>query len=1556
MADDLLIKIKVDADTGELVLTKKQVDQLGNSFATTSKKTKSFEDKIKSTALKVGGAVIAFETLKRGVQSYIATADQYSLVSGRLKLVTKSHEELLYVQKSLLNISNQSRVNLLDTVDTYSRIARSTKILGVTTEQTLGVTEAINKSLIVSGANAASANAALVQLGQGFASGALRGQELMSVMEQTPRLAEAIADGMGVTIGELRKLGEEGKLTADVVFNALLSQKEVIENEFKQLPKTIAQSNIVLGNTMTDFIGHFDEAMGITKALSGSILDINEIISTHRDEIIKTTKTVGLVGASILTATVVIKAYTAGVTLATTATALYGGTFGAVNRAIVLTTISTRALSLATKAIPFIAIASAIYAVSDALLTSSKNADTLNEAISTSGESLKNLTKNQLEYQKALIQTSISEAALELQRAKVDAASKTFFENDEEHKKDLALVDEKRQKFTDLKKVYFDIKNTLAGLNKEQKESNSNSNSTINTLSKQIEFAISLNKVEELSLKLKEEYQNKSLDLIIEEAEETSKLNSLLNQQSIEIENIATTALKNSEDAFLEYYESIGDHQKTWAIKSERILDKYEPLIGKNKARELAKIKKTEYFDAIEKLRTKDYEQAKADQKAYEFDQLKSYGTIADGFRYQFNEQMPTDFENGIELMKTMTGSLDDAWTSFFDRQSDSFGDFGDLAESILKDIEKQMIKTQLVQPLTTATSSLLSSVGGSLLDSLFDGWADGGYTYKASNDRTPVGVVHANEYVIPANMVRNHPSLVAGLEAERKGLKGFYLGGGANGTGDRDLDGKGGKEANTNNSGYDGEGHDKGYSTYGGTLQANTPTNNTKNVEIDFSKVFGKAIGALLGGLIGGPIGALLGGAVGGKIGDLAAPGTTSLGSFGLSSIESTFSGANTSNTNQVTNDVKSALDDYYEGGDGNGFGFNTDTTTQEVADIITELGTKPDVIEATSELFTSMIGSVPTVLDDANLEWNELFDAYIENGNSALLKTALDGSLFNTPDFYSVWETYATELNSNVEDVIKSSMETITAQRNTFTEFTFRNDELGLAQYQADYLTSAATSIASSLGVEFATLTSENFLDKYNEAMQESFTPETIASWNSLSDAFMSATTAQESFISAQESYIQSLEDAANALILTSNKNIKSFQNSFKTDEQLAADLATIAGQNLVTTYEELNKVFREMATDVDGLTDEELNYLNANKELIETQLNSQLAAKKETMEQALAAKKLTESGLSDYLNSIVSDISSLDSILGSLGGIINDLKSSIIGSSYSLENYYQSMKKTLTLSTAGDYEAYEDSLGDTISASSALFDAENFSSQYDQQFAQAVATNQFEGMETQAETQIDYLRQIEINTRSQLTIIAEQITASTNAIAQISTATQQTPDFTAPVEPAWGNEIGDTTANGAFIDNGMDKYINSLYLSIVGRSAEQAGLDYWSDSMDSGSLDNSNIVEAITNGAYASDGWTPQTSDAWIKSHGFKAFENGGHTGNSVGLVHPNEYVLNAETSSQMGLNNSSSTGVFSQLVTEIKELKKEMKILVDINANQARRIERIDNRDELAQRTA
>nr|WP_082304668.1 phage tail tape measure protein [Pseudomonas amygdali] len=218
-------------------------------------------------------------------------SEAYTSLTSRLKLVTEGSAELATAQNAVFSIAQSAYQPLSATAELYQRIATNQKELKLSGEGVAGVVGTISKTLAISGASAESANAALIQLSQAFASGVLRGEELNSVMEQAPALAQAIAAGMGKTVGELRALGAAGLLTADSVVKALQAQEKSVADLFGKTAVTIGNSLTATSNSLTQFIGRMDQASGVSAAISANIVKVSQSIDGLTKDFGATSKT-----------------------------------------------------------------------------------------------------------------------------------------------------------------------------------------------------------------------------------------------------------------------------------------------------------------------------------------------------------------------------------------------------------------------------------------------------------------------------------------------------------------------------------------------------------------------------------------------------------------------------------------------------------------------------------------------------------------------------------------------------------------------------------------------------------------------------------------------------------------------------------------------------------------------------------------------------------------------------------------------------------------------------------------------------------------------------------------------------------------------------------------------------------------------------------------------------------------------------------------------------------------------------------------------------------------
>lgn len=218
-----------------------------------------------------------------GVAQLASLADNYALIGARLRVAIGETGNFVEVQRALVDLAKQTNSDLTATVDLYARVARSTRELAISQQDTLDLTRLVNQSLRLSGAGAAQASALVTQFGQALASGVLRGDEFNSVMENGSRLALALGDGLGVGVGQLRAMAEAGELTASKVINALLSQRDVIGNEVASLPLTLAAAFTNLETALTDYIGRANEASGVTGSIAGGIQSVADSFDAIAD-------------------------------------------------------------------------------------------------------------------------------------------------------------------------------------------------------------------------------------------------------------------------------------------------------------------------------------------------------------------------------------------------------------------------------------------------------------------------------------------------------------------------------------------------------------------------------------------------------------------------------------------------------------------------------------------------------------------------------------------------------------------------------------------------------------------------------------------------------------------------------------------------------------------------------------------------------------------------------------------------------------------------------------------------------------------------------------------------------------------------------------------------------------------------------------------------------------------------------------------------------------------------------------------------------------------------
>ncbi len=250
---------------------------------------------LQSNTQQLGGGMTALAASVRAVTLTVAAgfglaqitqaSDAWTAYENRLRLVTNTQAALSQSSADVYQIARATSQQLDSTAAVYQRFTQNAERLNITQQQSARLTETVSKAIAISGGSAASAEAALVQFGQGLASGVLRGEEFNSVMEQAPGLALALAEGLNVDIGKLREMANEGELTADVLVNALSAAAASVDEQFETRVKTIAQAATEFDTAFTRLVGTLSSGTGAGEAISTVITDLADLLDVLSDNL-----------------------------------------------------------------------------------------------------------------------------------------------------------------------------------------------------------------------------------------------------------------------------------------------------------------------------------------------------------------------------------------------------------------------------------------------------------------------------------------------------------------------------------------------------------------------------------------------------------------------------------------------------------------------------------------------------------------------------------------------------------------------------------------------------------------------------------------------------------------------------------------------------------------------------------------------------------------------------------------------------------------------------------------------------------------------------------------------------------------------------------------------------------------------------------------------------------------------------------------------------------------------------------------------------------------------
>ncbi|MDP5991148.1 tape measure protein [Pseudomonas aeruginosa] len=287
----LALRIRADLNDAQDALRRLNgnVDELGQSTRTAARDA----DQLNAATQRIGGGMTALAASIKAaalglgalfsIREIIQTTDAWTNLQNRLRLVTSTQAQLAAVTDDVYRIAQLTSSALDSTATVYQRFAQNADRLNISQRQVASLTDTVAKSIAISGASAQSAEAALVQFGQALASGVLRGEEFNSVSEQAPALLKAIADGLNVNIGELRKMANEGQLTADVLVDALSNAAASVNDQFATRIKTVSMAVQELENAFTRLVGEFTNGRGAGEALAGAISGVANVMDGLSD-------------------------------------------------------------------------------------------------------------------------------------------------------------------------------------------------------------------------------------------------------------------------------------------------------------------------------------------------------------------------------------------------------------------------------------------------------------------------------------------------------------------------------------------------------------------------------------------------------------------------------------------------------------------------------------------------------------------------------------------------------------------------------------------------------------------------------------------------------------------------------------------------------------------------------------------------------------------------------------------------------------------------------------------------------------------------------------------------------------------------------------------------------------------------------------------------------------------------------------------------------------------------------------------------------------------------
>ncbi len=245
-------------------------DKMADKMDEGARKAEASIDKIGNSMGKLQSVMMGFFTVNFA-QGLLHTADSMSVLDNQVRQVTASESEYVRVKEELIAVSNRTRADLEATGTLYVRASRALQGYGHSQQEVLKFTEATNNAMAIGGVAAEQQASALLQLSQALGSGVLQGDEFKSISEAAPILLDTIAEYMDKSRGEIKKLGSEGKLTAEVIFEAISGASEKFAEQAAKMPLNFGQSLTILNNNWSVFVNELMNSTGIMSGVASVV-------------------------------------------------------------------------------------------------------------------------------------------------------------------------------------------------------------------------------------------------------------------------------------------------------------------------------------------------------------------------------------------------------------------------------------------------------------------------------------------------------------------------------------------------------------------------------------------------------------------------------------------------------------------------------------------------------------------------------------------------------------------------------------------------------------------------------------------------------------------------------------------------------------------------------------------------------------------------------------------------------------------------------------------------------------------------------------------------------------------------------------------------------------------------------------------------------------------------------------------------------------------------------------------------------------------------------------